>query len=136
MDWGHFGKLTIGRATRDLLAFVMVLSYSRRIFLRFFLGQQTENFLRGHEAAFGAWGGVVRVALYDNLKSAVLERQGDAIRFNPLLLDFARHYRFAPRPGAVARSAGCETPGGAESTGTPFSISYFLICFSSSVLRA
>ena len=103
VDWGHFGKLTIGRAQRPLLAFVMVLSYSRRIFLRFFLGQQSENFLRGHQAAFGAWGGVVRVVLYDNLKSAVLERRGDAIRFNPLLLEFARHYRFAPRPVAVAR---------------------------------
>ena len=103
VDWGHFGKLTIGRAARQLLAFVMVLSYSRRIFLRFFLGQQSENFLRGHEAAFNAWGGVVRVVLYDNLKSAVLERRGDAIRFNPLLLEFARHYRFAPRPVAVAR---------------------------------
>jgi transposase len=103
VDWGHFGKLTIGRAQRPLLAFVMVLSYSRRIFLRFYLGQQSENFLRGHEAAFQAWGGVVRVLLYDNLKSAVLERRGDAVRFNPLLLDFARHYRFAPRPVAVAR---------------------------------
>jgi transposase len=103
VDWGHFGKLTIGRGQRPLLAFVMVLSYSRRIFLRFFLGQQSENFLRGHQAAFNAWAGVVRVVLYDNLKSAVLERQGDAIRFNPLLLEFARHYRFAPRPVAVAR---------------------------------
>jgi transposase len=103
VDWGYFGKLTIGRGQRDLLAFVMVLSYSRRLFLRFFLGQQSENFLRGHEAAFSAWGGVVRVVLYDNLKSAVLERRGDAIRFNPLLLEFARHYRFAPRPVAVAR---------------------------------
>ena len=37
MDWGHFGHLTIGRARRPLIAFVTVLSYSRRIFLRFFL---------------------------------------------------------------------------------------------------
>ena len=103
VDWGHFGKLTIGCAQRHLPAFAMVLSYSRRIFLRFFLGQQSENFLRGHETAFSAWGGVVRVVLYDNLKSAVLERQGDVIRFNPLLLEFARHYRFCPRPVAVGR---------------------------------
>ena len=41
--------------------------------------------------------------LYDNLKSAVLERQGDAIRFHPTLLEFAAHYRFEPRPVAVAR---------------------------------
>ena len=103
VDWGHFGKLHIGRAVRPLMAFVIVLSYSRRIFLRFFLNQQTENFLRGHDEAFNTWAGSVRVVLYDNLKSAVLERRGDAIRFNPLLLEFARHYRFAPRPVAVAR---------------------------------
>jgi hypothetical protein len=37
------------------------------------------------------------------LKSAVLERHGDAIRFHPTLLDFAGHYRYEPRPVAVAR---------------------------------
>jgi hypothetical protein len=62
-----------------------------------------ENFLRGHAGAFAAWDGVPRVLLYDNLKSAVLERQGEAIRFNPGLIDFARCYRFEPRPVAVAR---------------------------------
>ena len=103
VDWGHFGKLTIGRASHPLMAFVMVLSYSRRIFLRFYLGARMEQFLRGHEAAFKAWEGVPRVLLYDNLKSAVLERRGDAIRFHPTLLEFAAHYRFEPRPVAVAR---------------------------------
>ena len=47
--------------------------------------------------------GVPRVLLYDNLKSAVLERRGDAIRFHPTLLGFAGHYRYEPRPVAVAR---------------------------------
>jgi transposase len=103
VDWGHFGYLTIGRARRPLMAFVMVLSYSRRIFLRFFLDARMENFLRGHVAAFEALGGVARVLLYDNLKSAVLERQGEAIRFHPTLLALAGHYRFEPRPVAVAR---------------------------------
>ena len=103
VDWAHFGKLTIGRAERPLMAFVMVLSYSRRIFLRYFLDARMENFLRGHEAAFTAWQGVPRVLLYDNLKSAVLERRGDAIRFHPTLLAFAGHYRYEPRPVAVAR---------------------------------
>ena len=103
VDWGHFGKLTIGRAVRSLMAFVMVLSYSRRIFLRFYLDAQMANFLRGHEAAFTAWNGVPRILLYDNLKSAVLERQGQAIRFHPTLIDFSAHYRYEPRPVAVAR---------------------------------
>ncbi len=81
----------------------MVLSHSRQIFQRFFLDARMENFLRGHVAAFSAWNGVPRVLLYDNLKSVVLERRGDAIRFHPTLLGFAGHYRFEPRPVAVAR---------------------------------
>jgi len=103
VDWGHFGKITIGKAVRTLMAFVMVLSFSRRIFLRFYLDARMSNFLRGHEAAFQAWQGLPRILLYDNLKSAVLERQGQAIRFHPTLMDFAGHYRFEPRPVAVAR---------------------------------
>ncbi len=103
VDWGHFGKLRVGHATRQLLAFVMVLSWSRQVFVRFYFGAQMANFLRGHVAAFDAFGGVPRVLLYDNLKSAVLERYGDAIRFNPRLLELAAHYRFEPRPVAVAR---------------------------------
>ncbi len=103
VDWGHFGKITIGKAVRVLMAFVIILSFSRRIFLRFFLDARMSNFLRGHEAAFLTWQGLPRILLYDNLKSAVLERQGQAIRFHPTLLDFAAHYRFEPRPVAIAR---------------------------------
>ena len=103
VDWAHFGKITIGRATRSLWAFVMVLSYSRRLVLRFFPGLSMPFFLRGHVEAIEEFGGVPRVVLYDNLKSAVLERHGDAIRFNPTLLELAAHYRFEPRPVAIAR---------------------------------
>ena len=102
VDWGCFGQLQIGRARRPLTAFVMVLSHSRMIFLRFFLDARMDSFLRGHVQAFAALG-VARVLLYDNLKSAVLERHGQAIRFNPQLLALAGHYRFEPRPVALAR---------------------------------
>ena len=103
VDWGHFGHLQIGRARRPLMAFVLVLSYSRRIFLHFFLDARMDSFLRGHVQAFSAWGGCPRVLLYDNLRSAVLERAGDAIRFNPELLKFAAHHGIEPHPVAVAR---------------------------------
>jgi len=107
VDWAHFGHLHIGRARRPLMAFVMVLSHSRMIFLRFFLDARMDSFLRGHVEAFSAFNGCPRVALYDNLKSAVLARvnhvSGSAIRFNPELLALAAHYRFEPRPVAVAR---------------------------------
>ena len=107
VDWAHFGHLQIGRARRPLMAFVMVLSHSRMIFLRFFLDARMDSFLRGHVEAFIAFNGCPRVALYDNLKSAVLERVdhvcGSSIRFNPELLALAAHYCFEPRPVAVAR---------------------------------
>ena len=103
IDWGQFGHVQIGRARRPLMAFVMVLSYSRRIALRFYLNQRMDNFLRGHRMAFEAVGGVPKVLLYDNLRSAVLERRGNAIRFHPTLLELSGHYRFEPRPVAVAR---------------------------------
>jgi hypothetical protein len=103
VDWAHMGHVVVGRAKRPLMAFVMVLSYWRRIFLHFSLNAQMDNFLRGHVLAFQAWGGVPRVILSDNLKSSVLERLGDAIRFNPNYPAFAAHYRFEPRPVAVAR---------------------------------
>ncbi|MGT2453950.1 IS21 family transposase [Cupriavidus basilensis] len=103
VDWAHFDHLQIGRARRPLMAFVMVLSWSRQIYLRFFLDARMDSFLAGHAGAFEAWSGLPRVLLYDNLKSAVLERQGDAIRFHPTLLAFAAHHRYEPRPVAVAR---------------------------------
>jgi len=73
VDWGHFGKVQIGRATRFLAVFVMVLSFSRQIFARFYLDQRMENFLRGHEAAFQDWGGVPRVLLYDSSSTVGFE---------------------------------------------------------------
>jgi transposase len=102
VDWGHFGKIQIGRALRPLSCFVMVLSWSRAMYARFTLDQTLESFLRGHICAFETLG-VARSILYDNLKSVVLERQGDHVRFHPTLLDFAGHYHFAPKPCAPYR---------------------------------
>ncbi len=52
VDWAHFDSIQIGRAKRPLMAFVMVLSWSRRLFLRFYLNQRLASFLHGHVAAF------------------------------------------------------------------------------------
>jgi transposase len=103
-DWGSFGTITIGRASRRLSAFVLVLSWSRALHAVFTLDESLESFLRGHVEAFTTFQGAPRVVLYDNLKSAVLERRGDAIRFHPRLLELCGHYHFVPRPCAVARS--------------------------------
>jgi len=97
VDWAHFGEVRVGRARRKLSCFLMTLSYSRALALEFFFDQSLENFLRGHVRAFAQLGGVVRHLLYDNLRSAVLERCGDAVHFHPRLLELCAHYHFAPR---------------------------------------
>ena len=38
--------------------------------------QTLESFLRGHVEAFDALGGTARTLVYDNLRSAVLDRRG------------------------------------------------------------
>jgi transposase len=99
VDWGAFGTIRIGHGTRPLSGFVMVLSYSRALSALFTLDQTLESFLRGHVHAFHeGFAGIARTLVYDNLRSAVLERQGTAIRFHPRLLELAGHYHFAPRP--------------------------------------
>jgi transposase len=101
VDWACFGSVMVGRAKRHLSCFVITLSWSRALYLEFFFDQTMENFQRGHVRAFQDWSGAPRVILYDNLRSAVLERRGDQIHFNPRLLELAAHYHFAPRPCQV-----------------------------------
>lgn len=98
VDWACFGQVTIGRARRRLSCFVLTLSHSRAFYFEFFFDQSLENFLQGHVNAFADLGGVSRTLLYDNLKAAVIERHGDAVRFQPRLLELCGHYHFAARP--------------------------------------
>jgi transposase len=103
VDWGHFGTIRVGHAKRPLSCFVMVLSWSRAVFARFALDQTLESFMRAHVEAFAAFGGVPRTILYDNLKTVVLDRAGDHVRFNEAMLLMAGHYHFAPKPCAPYR---------------------------------
>ena len=101
VDWAHFGEVAVGRARRRLSCFVITLSYSRALYLEFFFDQQMESFVRGHIHAFEDWQGLPRTLLFDNLRSVVLERRGDAIHFHPRLLELCAHYHFAARPCQV-----------------------------------
>lgn len=101
VDWAHFGEVAVGRARRRLSCFVITLSYSRGLYFEFFYDQKMESFLRGHVHAFDDWGGLPRILLYDNLRSVVLERRGDAIHFHSRILELCAHYHFAARPCQV-----------------------------------
>ena len=102
-DWANCGSVQIGNAWRKLSCFVMVLSYSRMLYLEFTLSQCLEDFLQCHQNAFRFFGGVPQKVLYDNLKAVVLSRMGSAIQFNPKFMEFAGVYLFEPVPCNVAR---------------------------------
>ena len=93
IDWGSYGSVPVGNTRRKLSFFVMVLCYSRLMYVEFTLSQQMEQFLACHNHAFEYFGGVVPEKLMvDNLKSAVLKRlTGEAPVFNPRYVDFAHH---------------------------------------------
>jgi len=103
VDWADFGRREVVGGHRRLFAFVLVLSFSRMLFVRFFYDARLPSFLAGHVEAFRFYGGCVRRLLYDNLKSAVLERVGQGIRFHPRLLELADTYGYEPRPVAPGR---------------------------------
>ncbi len=94
VDWGSFGSVVVGNTRRRLSFFVMVLAYSRRLFVEFTVSQTMEHFLACHEHAFAELGVPCKL-MVDNLKSAVLQRlAGVAPVFNPRYMDFARHHGF------------------------------------------
>lgn len=103
VDWAHFGRIEIDGTSRMLVAFVLVLSWSRWAYLRFGVDMRIGSFLEHHQDAFTSLGGVPRVILYDNLKAAVAQRIADAIVFNADLEAFATHYGYEPRPVAPYR---------------------------------
>jgi transposase len=99
VDWGSCGHIQVDGTIRPLSVFVMVLSYSRLLYIEFTVSQEMEDFLRGHVNAFESFGkGCPKVILYDNLRSVVRWRQKRLIRFNRRFQEFAGTYLFEARP--------------------------------------
>ena len=98
VDFGQGAPtLKAGRYVRPWL-FKMVLSFSRHCYEEVVWEQDVETFIRCHEHAFEAFGGVVRIILLDNLKSGVLKANLYEPQLNPAYAAFARHAGFAPLP--------------------------------------
>jgi len=104
VDWGSYGTVTVGETSRRLSFFVMVLCYSRMMYVEFTVSQSMEQFLGCHQNAFQWFGAVPGKVMVDNLKSAVLKRiVGKDPVFNPKYLDFANHHGFTIVPCAVGK---------------------------------
>jgi transposase len=104
VDWGALGSVPVGQTQRRLSFFVMVLCYSRMMYVECTVSQTMEHFLACHQHAFEFFGGIPQKVMVDNLKSAVLKRAlGEAPVFNPKYLDYARHSGFTIAPCNVGK---------------------------------
>ena len=104
VDWGSFGSITVGETRRRLSFFVMVMCYSRMMYLEFTVSQTMEHWLACHQNALQFFQGVPKRIMVDNLKSAVIKRAvGQAPVFNQRYIDFANHYGFTVVPCGVAK---------------------------------
>jgi transposase len=103
VDWAYVGKRPFAGGERALWLFVLVLSYSRALFAEFVLDLSVHSLCRSLCRAAKALGGVTRQWLFDNPKTVVLERRGDAVRFHPTLLELCGAMRVQPRLCAVRR---------------------------------
>jgi transposase len=57
LDWGEYGSIGVGSTRRRLSFFVMVLCYSRLLYVEFAVAQTMEHFLAAHQHAFAAFHG-------------------------------------------------------------------------------
>jgi transposase len=113
VDWKEFGKQIVDGRTTRLYAFVMVLGYSRKPFVRFTTDMRQSTLFACHELAFAHFGGVPEEVLYDNMRTAFQPDLEGHWRPTKRLSALAVHYGFIPKRCRVRRP---ETKGKVERT--------------------
>lgn len=81
-------------------ALMVVLGYSRLLYVKFVPRQTMQTVMRGLEDAFAYFGGVPREVLFDQMKAVVLEDErpgGGRLLENPEFARFAAHWGFRIR---------------------------------------
>lgn len=102
-DWAYCGRhphhADHADRTVSVYAFVMVLGFSRAMFVKFTTSMRLATLIECHREAFAFFGGVPREVLYDNMKQVRL----DSGQLNPAFVDFASHHGFAVKTCRVRR---------------------------------
>jgi transposase len=90
-DWAYCGRFPDPAGhIFPVYLFLMVLSFSRMLYVEFTSSMKLPTLLRCHQNAFQFFGGWTQQILYDNMKQVRLS----PTELNPLFADFARHYGF------------------------------------------
>ncbi len=103
VDFGYAGRM-IDPETGELRktwAFVMLLSWSRHVYVEFVWDQKIETWLRCHRNAFEFFGGVPFRVVLDNLKTAIVKAVWDDPQVQATYQECAAHYAFLLAPCRV-----------------------------------
>ena len=95
VDFAHF-RLPWGRRH----ALIVVLGYSRLMWVQFYARQTMRTLFNGLEASFSYFGGVPMELLFDQMKSVVVEDgrdEGGTLIENPEFMRFSHHWSFRIR---------------------------------------
>lgn len=105
IDFGQKLVLIAGQLVRVFLL-VAVLSHSRRLFVKAFLAERTDDWLEGIADAFRHFGGTTLTLLGDNARALVARRDRDTatVVFTPAYLQFCRDWGVEPRACAPYRA--------------------------------
>lgn len=99
-DWAYCGRHPDRNGQIvSIYAFVMVLSFSRIMFVKFTTSMNLGTLIDCHRQALTFFGGIPQQILYDNMKQVKL----DTGELNPVFVDFATHHGFAIKTCRVRR---------------------------------
>lgn len=100
VDFGGVGKLfdPLAQRRRKAWVFVMVLSWSRHMYVEFVFDQKVETWLALHRRAFEFFGAVPQRLVIDNLKAGILKACVDNPQVQRAYAECAEHYNFLIAP--------------------------------------
>ncbi len=79
-----------------IYCFVMVLGYSRHMYIEFVDKCTMTKFLACHQHGFEFFGGIPSEILYDNMKNVVIKRLVGSVQWNKTFEAFCVHYGYKP----------------------------------------
>lgn len=95
-DWAHVGEVEGAK----VYAFVIVLCFSRMLYVEFTRSMDIPTLIRCQQNAFTFFGGAPKSVLYDNMAQVRLPNGN----LNPYFADFAAHFGFAVKTHRVRRA--------------------------------
>jgi len=96
VDFGDFQIEYADGSKTTVYCFIMVMGFSRKMYIEFIDRCTMANFLVCHQKAFFYFGGIPAEIVYDNMKNVVIKKLLGVVEWNPTFSAFCAHYSFKP----------------------------------------